>query len=92
METIKVDCYYYCYFISMESKYVEAGIEKGINPGLTTGSPVTTQLVVLSNQVGCLLGKGGVVVPEMRRETWASIRIIGTDQLSKCVSNNDQVV
>ncbi|CAI8591363.1 unnamed protein product [Vicia faba] len=74
------------------SRSVEAGIEKGIDPGLNTGSPVTAQLVVPSNQVGCLLGKGGVVVSEMRRATGASIRIIGTDQVSKCVSDNDQVV
>lgn len=74
------------------SRCVEAGIEKGIDPGLNTGLPVTAQLVVPSNQVGCLLGKGGVVVSEMRRATGASIRIIGTDQVSKCVSDNDQVV
>ncbi|XP_058760533.1 KH domain-containing protein HEN4-like [Vicia villosa] len=74
------------------SRSVEAGIEKGIDPGINTGSPVTAQLVVPSNQVGCLLGKGGVVVSEMRRATGASIRIIGTDQASKCVSDNDQVV
>ncbi|XP_050880384.1 KH domain-containing protein HEN4 [Lathyrus oleraceus] len=74
------------------SRSVEAGIEKGIDPGLNTGLPVTAQLVVPSNQVGCLLGKGGVVVSEMRRATGASIRIIGTDQVSKCVSDNDQVV
>ncbi|CAK8530346.1 unnamed protein product [Lathyrus sativus] len=74
------------------SRSVEAGIEKGIDPGLNTGLSVTAQLVVPSNQVGCLLGKGGAVVSEMRRTTGASIRIIGTDQVSKCVSDDDQVV
>lgn len=67
---------------------VETGIEKGIDKG----SSVTARLVVPSNQVGCLLGKGGVIVSEMRKATGASIRIIGTDQVPKCASDNDQVV
>lgn len=74
------------------SRSVEAAIEKGINSGLNTGSSVTAQLVVSSNQVGCLLGKGGVIVSEMRKATGASIRIVGTDKVSKCASDNDQVV
>lgn len=74
------------------SRSVEAAIEKGINSGLNMGSSVTAQLVVSSNQVGCLLGKGGVIVSEMRKATGASIRIVGTDKVSKCASDNDQVV
>lgn len=74
------------------SRSVEAAIEKGIDSGLNKGSSVTARLVVPSNQVGCLLGKGGVIVSEMRRATGASIRIIGADQVPKCASDNDQVV
>lgn len=73
------------------TRSVEAGIEKGLDSGLK-GSSVTARLVVPSNQVGCLLGKGGVIVSEMRKATGASIRIIGTDQVPKCASDNDQVV
>ncbi|KAK7328088.1 hypothetical protein VNO77_22184 [Canavalia gladiata] len=71
------------------SRSVEAGFEKGLDYG---GSTVTARLVVPSSQVGCLLGKGGVIVSEMRKATGASIRIIGTDQVPKCASDNDQVV
>ncbi|KAJ1396537.1 K-like proteiny domain [Sesbania bispinosa] len=74
------------------SRSVEAGIEKGIDSGLNKGSFVAARLVVPSNQVGCLLGKGGVIVSEMRKATGANIRIIGTDQVPKCASDNDQVV
>lgn len=74
------------------SRSVETGIEKGIDSGLKTGSSVMARLVIPSNQVGCLLGKGGVIVSEMRKATGANIRIIGTDQVPKCASDNDQVV
>ncbi|XP_061370842.1 KH domain-containing protein HEN4 [Gastrolobium bilobum] len=74
------------------SRSVEAGIENGIDSGLNKWSPVAARLLVPSNQVGCLLGKGGIIVSEMRKETGASIRIIGTDQVPKCASENDQVV
>lgn len=74
------------------SRSVEAGIEKGLDSGSNKGSSVTARLVVPSNQVGCLLGKGGSIVSEMRKATGASIKIIGTDQVPKCTSHNDQLV
>ncbi|RDX77738.1 RNA-binding KH domain-containing protein RCF3, partial [Mucuna pruriens] len=74
------------------SKSVEAGVEKGLDLGSKKESYVTARLVVPSNQVGCLLGKGGAIVSEMRKATGTSIRIIGNDQLPKCVSDNDQMV
>ncbi|XP_014518899.1 KH domain-containing protein HEN4 [Vigna radiata var. radiata] len=74
------------------SRSIESGFEKGLDSGLSNRSIVTARLVVPSSQVGCLLGKGGVIISEMRKATGASIRIIGTDQVPKCASDNDQVV
>ena len=74
------------------SKSVEAGVEKGLDMGSKKESYVTAQLVVPSNQVGCLLGKGGAIVSEMRKATGANIRVIGNDKVPKCVSDNDQLV
>ena len=74
------------------SKYVEAGVEKGLDLGTKKGTSVSARLVVSSNQVGCLLGKGGAIVSEMRKATGTNIRIIGHDQAPKCVSENDQLV
>ncbi|KAK7319496.1 hypothetical protein RJT34_04217 [Clitoria ternatea] len=74
------------------SRSVEAGVEKGRDFESKRESSVTAQLVVPSNQVGCLLGKGGAIVSEMRKATGTSIRIIGNDRVPKCVSDNDQVV
>lgn len=53
---------------------------------------MNARIVVPHNQVGCLLGKGGAIVSEMRKVTGTGIRIIGGEQVPKCVSENDQVV
>ncbi|KAL6953525.1 hypothetical protein U1Q18_016458 [Sarracenia purpurea var. burkii] len=53
---------------------------------------VTAKLLVSSNQIGCLLGKGGAIIAEMRKSTGAHIRILGKDQLPKCASDNEEVV
>ncbi|XP_057871157.1 KH domain-containing protein HEN4 [Cryptomeria japonica] len=52
----------------------------------------TARLLVPSNQIGCLLGKGGSIISDMRRASGAGIRIFGKDQLPKCASQNDEVV
>ncbi|XP_052205228.1 KH domain-containing protein HEN4 [Diospyros lotus] len=70
---------------------IEAGIGKGLDAGSRV-SPVSARLVVPSNQVGCLLGKGGTIISEMRKATGAGIRIIEHDQDPKCASENDEVV
>ncbi|XP_073281682.1 RNA-binding KH domain-containing protein RCF3-like isoform X2 [Primulina huaijiensis] len=50
------------------------------------------KLLVASNQIGCLLGKGGSVISEMRKSTGAYIRILGKDQIPNCASENEEVV
>ncbi|XP_073046477.1 RNA-binding KH domain-containing protein RCF3-like isoform X3 [Primulina eburnea] len=50
------------------------------------------KLLVTSNQIGCLLGKGGSVISEMRKSTGAYIRILGKDQIPNCASENEEVV
>ncbi|XP_014509305.1 RNA-binding KH domain-containing protein RCF3 [Vigna radiata var. radiata] len=74
------------------SKSVEAGVGKGLDLKTKNGTSVSAQLVISSNQVGCLLGKGGAIISEMRKATGTHIRIIGHDQAPKCVSENDQLV
>ncbi|KAL1364948.1 hypothetical protein AAHE18_03G253200 [Arachis hypogaea] len=73
------------------SKSVEGIVEKGLDLGFKKELSVTARLVVPSNQVGCLIGKGGAIVSEMRKATGTSIRIIGGNQVPKCVSDNDVV-
>ncbi|KAL7227660.1 hypothetical protein ACSBR1_022517 [Camellia fascicularis] len=73
------------------NRSIEAGIEKGLDSG-SSKEPVSARLVVPSNEVGCLLGKGGTIISEMRKATSAGIWIIGCDQVPKCASENDEVV
>ncbi|KAL5847136.1 hypothetical protein ACOSQ3_010660 [Xanthoceras sorbifolium] len=53
---------------------------------------VMARLLVSSNQIGCLLGKGGSIIAEMRKLSGAYIRILGKDQIPKCASENEEVV
>ncbi|XP_047168313.1 KH domain-containing protein HEN4 [Vigna umbellata] len=59
--------------------------------GFEPSAAVVAKLLVRSPQVGCLLGKGGLVISEMRRATGASIRIFSKEQV-KFISQNEEVV
>lgn len=50
------------------------------------------RLLVLSTQVGCLLGKGGSVIKQMSSESGAQIRILPRDKLPPCASASDELV
>lgn len=54
---------------------------------------VTTRLVVPRTHVGCLLGRGGKIIEQMRMETNTHIRILPRDQYTpRCVSVAEEVV
>ncbi|KAJ4964783.1 hypothetical protein NE237_016632 [Protea cynaroides] len=55
-------------------------------------SSFVVRLLVLSSQVGCLLGKGGSVIKQMAAESGAQIRILPRDKLPLCASPADEVV
>ncbi|KAF2313606.1 hypothetical protein GH714_012365 [Hevea brasiliensis] len=52
----------------------------------------TTRLLVPTSRIGCLLGKGGAIINEMRKATKANIRILGKDNLPKVASEDDEMV
>jgi len=60
--------------------------------GVDIGSLVPARLLVPAQQIGCLLGKGGSIIAEMRRTTGANIRIFSKEQVPKCAQPNDEVV
>ncbi|KAK6135655.1 hypothetical protein DH2020_030592 [Rehmannia glutinosa] len=70
---------------------MEAGLVKGLDSD-SKGSPVSARVLVPSNQVGCLLGKGGAIISEMRKVTGARLSIIGGNQVPKCASENNEVL
>lgn len=47
---------------------------------------VTTRLLIPTNQIGCLIGKGRNIVEDMRRTTKATIRLLLRDNLPSCAS------
>ncbi|KAH9311593.1 hypothetical protein KI387_026628, partial [Taxus chinensis] len=54
---------------------------------------ITTRLVVPRNHVGCLLGKGGKIIEQMREDTKTQIRILPRDQtLPRCVASTEEIV
>ncbi|CAN8251662.1 unnamed protein product [Cochlearia groenlandica] len=72
------------------SRLYELATKKILGNGPRTS--ITARLVVPTSQIGCLLGKGGVIVSEMRKTTGAGIQILKVEQNPKCVSEDDQVV
>ncbi|KAM7250985.1 hypothetical protein ACFE04_022868 [Oxalis oulophora] len=55
-------------------------------------SVITTRLLVPSSQIGCLIGKGGSIISQMRSITRASIRILSEDGLPKIAHDDDEMV
>lgn len=66
------------------SKISEASMDKS--------SSVPARLLVPAQHIGCLLGKGGSIIAEMRKVTGASIRIFGNEQIPRCAERNDELV
>lgn len=56
------------------------------------GQKVTAKLLVPSDQIGCVIGKGGQIVQNIRSETGAQIRILKDDHLPLCALSSDELV
>ncbi|KAL6972112.1 DNA replication factor C [Sarracenia purpurea var. burkii] len=57
------------------------------------GNRVATRLVVSRMHVGCLLGKGGKIIEQMRMETKTQIRVLPRDHsLPRCVAPSEEIV
>ena len=52
---------------------------------------VGIRLLVPSKVIGCLIGKGGAIVNEIRKRTNADVSISKGDKL-KCADSNDELV
>ncbi|ERN09894.1 hypothetical protein AMTR_s00013p00144130, partial [Amborella trichopoda] len=50
------------------------------------------KVLVHSNEIGYLLGKGGAIIAELRKSSRAPIHILAKDQIPKCASDNEEVV
>ncbi|KAE8694459.1 RNA-binding KH domain-containing protein isoform 6 [Hibiscus syriacus] len=52
----------------------------------------TTRLLVPSSRIGCLIGKGGAIVTEIRRITKANIHILSKENLPRIASEDEELV
>ncbi|KAK2636183.1 hypothetical protein Ddye_030975 [Dipteronia dyeriana] len=55
-------------------------------------SVITTRILVPSSQIGCLIGRGGAIISEMRTATRASIRIFSNENLPKVAFEDEEMV
>nr|XP_043623876.1 RNA-binding KH domain-containing protein RCF3-like [Erigeron canadensis] len=62
------------------------------NEGDSGALVVTTRLLVPGSRIGCLIGKGGSIISEMRNLTRANIRIITMENLPKVASEDEEMV
>ncbi|XP_062198939.1 KH domain-containing protein HEN4-like isoform X5 [Phragmites australis] len=70
--------------LRVHSRISEASVDKS--------SSAPARLLVPSQHIGCLLGKGGSIIAEMRKVTGASIRIFANEQIPRCAQRNDEMV
>ncbi|KAJ1281824.1 hypothetical protein BS78_03G003500 [Paspalum vaginatum] len=54
--------------------------------------PTICRLIVSRNQVGCLLGKGGSIIAEMRKLSGAFIIVLSKDKIPRGVAEHDEVI
>lgn len=50
------------------------------------------RILLSSHQIGCLLGKGGSIIAEMRKLSGAHIRVLAKEKLPKCASGDEEVI
>jgi poly(rC)-binding protein 3/4 len=57
-----------------------------------TVDDVIARILVPGNQVGCLLGKGGSIIQQLRSDTGAGIRVLPCENLLQCALRSDELV
>lgn len=73
--------------------FVEEEDEYGGGRGGGGSKRVSSRLIVSKMHVGCLLGKGGKIIEQMRIETKTQIRILPRDHnLPRCVALSEEIV
>lgn len=64
----------------------------GNEDGEEISPQVTVRLLVPSDQIGCILGKGGHIIQGIRSETGAQIRVLSNDHIPACAINGDELL
>eukprot|EP00252_Welwitschia_mirabilis_P024803 TRINITY_DN749_c0_g1_i1.p1 TRINITY_DN749_c0_g1~~TRINITY_DN749_c0_g1_i1.p1 ORF type:complete len:643 (+),score=118.00 TRINITY_DN749_c0_g1_i1:175-2103(+) len=67
-------------------------LQPKISPAAEKEGAIVMKLFAPSNQVGCLLGKGGSVIAEMRKKTRAHIKLYSKDERPNYVPENEELL
>jgi len=54
--------------------------------------PVPFRLLVQTSQIGCLIGKGGSIIKQIRNETGATVRVLPPESLPACANEDDELL
>ncbi|PWA78333.1 K Homology domain-containing protein [Artemisia annua] len=71
------------------NRSVVAAYEKGLD---SPGTPIAAKVVITPQQRGCLLGKGGSIMADMRKVTGAFIKIVSGNEVPSYALENDHIV
>lgn len=66
--------------------------ESAVNGSFEEPLQVTVRLLVPSDQIGCVIGKGGQIIQNIRNETHAQIKILGSEHLPPCALSSDELI
>lgn len=66
--------------------------EMGSDDDREEAALVVVKLLVPSDQIGCIIGKGGQIVQNIRSDTGAQIRILKDNHLPACALSSDELV
>ncbi|GAB2288857.1 hypothetical protein Dimus_023165 [Dionaea muscipula] len=91
-ETMQPHCAAQDALMRVHSRIIEEDFFGGVRDEEEDDSEVTARLLVPSNMVGCILGKGGEVIQRLRSEIGASIRVLPRDQVPTCAMSIDELV
>ncbi|CAL4917336.1 unnamed protein product [Urochloa decumbens] len=79
--------------LKIHDKIVADEVHDGVaNKMSESADDVTARILVQGNQVGCLLGKGGSIIQQLRSDTGAGIRVLPSENLPQCALKSDELV
>jgi len=55
-------------------------------------TPLPFRLLVQTSQIGCLIGKGGSIIKQIRSETGATVRVLPSSALPACANDDDELL
>eukprot|EP00241_Pyramimonas_parkeae_P019496 CAMPEP_0114307704 /NCGR_PEP_ID=MMETSP0059-20121206/17615_1 /TAXON_ID=36894 /ORGANISM="Pyramimonas parkeae, Strain CCMP726" /LENGTH=305 /DNA_ID=CAMNT_0001431193 /DNA_START=125 /DNA_END=1039 /DNA_ORIENTATION=- len=71
---------------------VHSRIVEGDHEGDIPSGNASARLLVYSQQIGALIGKGGAIINSMREDTGAHIRVLPRELLPVCAHEDDELV